>query len=715
MGRRKIEIKAIKDDRNRSVTFLKRKGGLFKKAHELSVLCSVDVAVFIFGNNKKLYEYSSSDMRDLVNRYQYHGLPNEHKGPGDFSGGNEDDDDYDGEGTPPRGHDGLEHQMMPPQFPGHQQPAFPQLRHQTPSASPPISNGGAFQAHPGRGTTPQAMVSRPDSRNDMRRIGPNMVSQPQGAHPVMSYMPTPPIYQPSGPPGGPGQPSPSQFPSYPPQHQHQQQQHHQQQQQHHRQHQQQQHQQQQHQQHQQHQQQQHQQQQHQQQQHQQRQHQQQQHHQQQHPQHQQNLSQSLPPPPPPSLPHQHPQQRQQHQTLHHPPYTDDRRASVQYAQPPSQDIPTIMRTEPTPSATSHQQMAPTISGSHISPPPPFDVTMEPTDRPQRPLLNTDTAIKKMPQKKSHSIFTPIEESRSILSQHLASFTSEAQSVKPDSAPSALNRSQSDASARGGSSASPQLKKRSNMSTSLEVSRTTSTSSSGAESSFTPPSRANSLQVTGGAAAGGPGAGPRPRGPRLTVQIPDGVSEPGSAGAESRSPHGSAITPTQAPRHGSVVLPPPPPSPSASALLSAGATGPPNPFARPPPQQTVNMNGETPVSALPSRFLHGDLLPSPSALYQDWPFRGHDSNTLPSPLNFATPLAGTGPSFLRDDQHVLGGSGGGVMSTAAAAAAAAAGLGALGAVGSLGGVAKRKTPEGEEREGAMQGGNGEGKRLKVQYS
>lgn len=52
-------------------TFLKRKGGLFKKAHELSVLCSVDVAVFIFGNNKKLYEYSSSDMRELVARYQF--------------------------------------------------------------------------------------------------------------------------------------------------------------------------------------------------------------------------------------------------------------------------------------------------------------------------------------------------------------------------------------------------------------------------------------------------------------------------------------------------------------------------------------------------------------------------------------------------------------------------------------------------------------------
>lgn len=52
-------------------TFLKRKGGLFKKAHELSVLCSVDVAVFIFGQNKKLYEYSSCDMRELITRYTY--------------------------------------------------------------------------------------------------------------------------------------------------------------------------------------------------------------------------------------------------------------------------------------------------------------------------------------------------------------------------------------------------------------------------------------------------------------------------------------------------------------------------------------------------------------------------------------------------------------------------------------------------------------------
>ena len=54
-----------------SRTFLKRKGGLFKKAHELSVLCSVDVAVIIFGHNKKLYEFSSGDINETIGRYQY--------------------------------------------------------------------------------------------------------------------------------------------------------------------------------------------------------------------------------------------------------------------------------------------------------------------------------------------------------------------------------------------------------------------------------------------------------------------------------------------------------------------------------------------------------------------------------------------------------------------------------------------------------------------
>ena len=61
-------------------TFLKRKGGLFKKAHELSVLCSVDVAVIIFGHNKKLYEYSSGDIQETIGRYQYVSTDGENTG-----------------------------------------------------------------------------------------------------------------------------------------------------------------------------------------------------------------------------------------------------------------------------------------------------------------------------------------------------------------------------------------------------------------------------------------------------------------------------------------------------------------------------------------------------------------------------------------------------------------------------------------------------------
>ena len=56
MGRRKISIAPIADDRNRSVTFLKRKNGLFKKAYELGILCSAEVAVVVFSSAGKLFE-----------------------------------------------------------------------------------------------------------------------------------------------------------------------------------------------------------------------------------------------------------------------------------------------------------------------------------------------------------------------------------------------------------------------------------------------------------------------------------------------------------------------------------------------------------------------------------------------------------------------------------------------------------------------------------
>ncbi|KAI9898932.1 hypothetical protein N3K66_005393 [Trichothecium roseum] len=550
MGRRKIEIKAIKDDRNRSVTFLKRKGGLFKKAHELSVLCSVDVAVFVFGNNKKLYEYSSTDMGDLITRYHYHPGPSEHKGPSDFNGGDDDDED---DGTPPTGPESVDaaHMMGPPQSHSQYvpQPSFAHIRHNTPAASPPIPNGpfpnGAFVPHPGqRAPTPQSGGSRPGSRNGTRRMGPVMSAQQN--HQGIAYMPTPPIYNPPQH-GQPPAMMPQQHPPYS----------------------------------------------------------------------YQSPPQNHPPPPPPLAP------------------MEDRRtpAPSGYAHPNPLPPPPQRASPPQPAHTQSQQPIPQISvmphpeQRTPQPPPHAEPKVEPQERrPQPPLLNTDSAIKKLPQRKQHSIFTPVEDNHSVLAQHyMTSFANDPQSARPEARPYGDFTSTSRSSPP----------KRTNSQNSQEKSRTGSMASIPESASvFTPPSRADSIKA-------GSIGGARPRGPRLKVQIPDEGGEPGSA---------TTGEPTQGVERTGIVLPAP--SPSAAVPLSAGpvplsagATGPPNPFARPLPQQSINGD---PASALPSRFLAPEFMPSPNSFYGEWNFRGENGNTLPSPLNFTTPVATSGPSFLRDD-------------------------------------------------------------------
>lgn len=152
--------------------------------------------------------------------------------------------------------------------------------------------------------------------------------------------------------------------------------------------------------------------------------------------------------------------------------------------------------------------------------------------------------------------------------------------------------------------------------------------------------------------------------------------------------------------GHVVLPPPSPSAGTGPLLSAGAQGPPNPFARPHPPSTTagaptttGTGEQTPLSAFPSRFVNDSLLPSPSNLYPDWPsgfgsgatpttstgihsrptpasigmsmshvpmslssaaggsMSALLSDILPSPLNFTTPVVPTGPGFGRDSRDL----------------------------------------------------------------
>ncbi|KAK1427744.1 hypothetical protein QVD17_16438 [Tagetes erecta] len=69
MGRGKIEIKKIENVSTRQVTFSKRRAGLLKKAHELSVLCDAEVGIIVFSNTGRLYEFSSSSMRGVIDRY----------------------------------------------------------------------------------------------------------------------------------------------------------------------------------------------------------------------------------------------------------------------------------------------------------------------------------------------------------------------------------------------------------------------------------------------------------------------------------------------------------------------------------------------------------------------------------------------------------------------------------------------------------------------
>ena len=60
MGRGKIEIKRIENANSRQVTFSKRRSGLLKKAQELAILCDAEVAVIIFSNTGRLFEFSSA-------------------------------------------------------------------------------------------------------------------------------------------------------------------------------------------------------------------------------------------------------------------------------------------------------------------------------------------------------------------------------------------------------------------------------------------------------------------------------------------------------------------------------------------------------------------------------------------------------------------------------------------------------------------------------
>lgn len=244
--------------------------------------------------------------------------------------------------------------------------------------------------------------------------------------------------------------------------------------------------------------------------------------------------------------------------------------------------------------------------------------------------------------KSRSIFTPIDDRGSVLARHFGAGAPVYESPRGNHSVKVEAAEKSPAT------------KPARLSTVTKHTRAQSTSSA---PEVKPVLRTNS----------GPLASKRPQ---LKVQIPSENSDRGSATAESSSRDSAGnktATPAKDNPPTGVVLPPP--SPSAGAILSAGAQGPPNPFARPPPPGTTSQsnsygnssgtnngnnsnNIETPISALPSRFVSDALLPSPSSFFPEWGFgrSGPDSNLLPSPLTFPTPAVQSGPSFSREDEQ-----------------------------------------------------------------
>ncbi|KAK8541710.1 hypothetical protein V6N13_137698 [Hibiscus sabdariffa] len=71
MGRGRVQLRRIENNISRQVTFSKRRTGLLKKAHEISVLCDVEVALIVFSNKGKLFEFSSnSSMERILDRYE---------------------------------------------------------------------------------------------------------------------------------------------------------------------------------------------------------------------------------------------------------------------------------------------------------------------------------------------------------------------------------------------------------------------------------------------------------------------------------------------------------------------------------------------------------------------------------------------------------------------------------------------------------------------
>ncbi|KAG9533220.1 hypothetical protein KCU79_g22546, partial [Aureobasidium melanogenum] len=172
--------------------------------------------------------------------------------------------------------------------------------------------------------------------------------------------------------------------------------------------------------------------------------------------------------------------------------------------------------------------------------------------------------------RSHSIFTPVDDSRSLLAQHWGGSSSNyREPVIKTEAPRSHSVDVSSAPRqRADDAASTTTEPTAVFGPPPAVSNPTMQAPPPG-----PPQRTGSLSAIPGPIRPG-GAAAEAKRPRLKVQIPSEQSDGGSATADSSPKDGSTATATPMRVGQGVVLPPP--SPSTNAVLSAGASGPPNP-------------------------------------------------------------------------------------------------------------------------------------------
>lgn len=75
MGRRKIEMKLVKNSSSRQVTFSKRRTGVFKKANELATLCGAEVAIVTFSPGGKPFSFGHPSVDAVTNRFLHRSNP----------------------------------------------------------------------------------------------------------------------------------------------------------------------------------------------------------------------------------------------------------------------------------------------------------------------------------------------------------------------------------------------------------------------------------------------------------------------------------------------------------------------------------------------------------------------------------------------------------------------------------------------------------------